>query len=74
VNEKPTNALTIQHIGTQYSSTCFGILKCHHQGLKLDHVEIGGRPSRRLLQYTASILICFPQHWAPISAASFLTP
>jgi hypothetical protein len=33
VNEKPTNALTVQCIGTQ-SATCFGILKCHHQGVK----------------------------------------
>jgi hypothetical protein len=24
VNEKPTNALIIQYIGTQYSPTCFG--------------------------------------------------
>jgi hypothetical protein len=32
------------------------------------------RPSRRLLQYTAPNLICFPQHWAPISAGSCLTP
>jgi hypothetical protein len=32
VNEEPTKALTIQCIGAQYSPTCFGILKCHHQG------------------------------------------
>jgi hypothetical protein len=31
VNEKQTNALIIQCIVTQYSPTCFGILKCHHQ-------------------------------------------
>jgi hypothetical protein len=36
VNEKQTNALTIQYIGTQYSPTCFGILKCHNQGVKSD--------------------------------------
>jgi hypothetical protein len=35
VNEKTTNALTIQCIGTQYSPTCFGILKRHHHGVKL---------------------------------------
>jgi hypothetical protein len=32
------------------------------------------RPSRCLLQYTASILLCFPRHWVPISAGSCLTP
>jgi hypothetical protein len=35
-NEKPTNALIIQSIGIQYSPTCFGTLKCHHQGSKHD--------------------------------------
>jgi hypothetical protein len=43
VNEKPTNALTIQCIVTQYSPTCFGILKCHHQVVKRDPVEIGAQ-------------------------------
>jgi hypothetical protein len=41
VNEKPTNALIIQCVGTQYSPTCFGTLKCHHQGVKYDPAEIG---------------------------------
>jgi hypothetical protein len=36
VNEKPTNALTIKYIGTQCFPTCFGTLKCHHQGVKHD--------------------------------------
>jgi hypothetical protein len=31
------------------------------------------RPSRCLLQYKAPILICFPRHWALISAGSCLT-
>jgi hypothetical protein len=37
VNEKPTNTstLTIQCIGTQYSLTCFGTLKCRHQGVSM---------------------------------------
>jgi hypothetical protein len=43
VNEKPTNALIIQCIGTQYSSTCFGTLKCHHQGVKHDPAEKGAQ-------------------------------
>jgi hypothetical protein len=81
MNEKPTNALIIQCIGTQYSPTCFGTLKCHHQGVKDDPAEIGaqclyivtGGVKRRLLQYTAPILLCFPRHWAPISAGSCLT-
>jgi hypothetical protein len=41
VNEKPTHALIIQCIGTLYSPTCFGTLKCHHQGVKYDPAEIG---------------------------------
>jgi hypothetical protein len=40
VNEKTTNALIIQCIGTQYSHKCFGTLKCHHQGVKHDPAEI----------------------------------
>jgi hypothetical protein len=36
VKEKPTNALIIQWIGTQYSPSRFGILKCHNQGVKHD--------------------------------------
>jgi hypothetical protein len=43
VSEKPTNALIIQCIGTQYSSTCFGSLKCQHQGVKNDPAEIGAQ-------------------------------
>jgi hypothetical protein len=31
-------------------------------------------PSRRLPQYKASIHLCFPRHWAPISAGARLTP
>jgi hypothetical protein len=42
-NKKPTNALIIQCIATQYSSTCFGTLKCHHQGVKHDPAEIGAQ-------------------------------
>jgi hypothetical protein len=43
VNENPTNALIIQYIGSQYSPTCFGTLKFHHQGVKYDPVEIGAQ-------------------------------
>jgi hypothetical protein len=43
VNEKPTNALIIQCIGTQYSPTCFRTLKCHNQGVKHDPAEIGAQ-------------------------------
>jgi hypothetical protein len=60
VNEKPTNALTIQCIGSQYSSTCFGILKYHHQGVKHDPAEIiiitGSGEDYRM----RSLLICTP--------------
>jgi hypothetical protein len=41
VNKKPTNAFIIQCTGTQYSTTCFGTLKCHHHGVKHDPVGIG---------------------------------
>jgi hypothetical protein len=47
VNEKPTNVLTIQCIGTQ-SPTCFGILQCHHQGVKHDPAEIGAKWREKL--------------------------
>jgi hypothetical protein len=47
VNEKPTNALIIQCIGTQYSATCFGTLKCHRQGVKHGPDEIGAQCRRK---------------------------
>jgi hypothetical protein len=28
---------------TQYSPSCFGTLKCHHQGVKHDPAEIGAQ-------------------------------
>jgi hypothetical protein len=43
MNEKPTNALIIECICTQYFPTCFVTLKCHHQGVKHDPAEIGKR-------------------------------
>jgi hypothetical protein len=43
VNEKPTNVLIFQCIGTRYSPTCSGTLKCHHQGVKHDPAEIGAQ-------------------------------
>jgi hypothetical protein len=43
VNEKPTNALIIQSIGTQYSSICFGTLNCHPQEVKHDPSGIGAQ-------------------------------
>jgi hypothetical protein len=46
VNEKPTNILIIQYIGTQYSPTCFGTLKCHNQGVNHDPAEIGAQCRR----------------------------
>jgi hypothetical protein len=48
--KKPTNALIIKCNGTQYSPTCFGTLKCYHQGVKHDPAEIvaqcGGKQRR----------------------------
>jgi hypothetical protein len=43
LDEKPTSALIIQCIAPQYSPTCFGTLKCHHQGIKHDPAEIGAQ-------------------------------
>jgi hypothetical protein len=43
VNQKPTNALIIQCISSQYSPTCFGTLKFHNQGVKHDPAEIGAQ-------------------------------
>jgi hypothetical protein len=37
------NALTIQSIGTQFSTTCFGTLRCHHQVVKQDPAETGAQ-------------------------------
>jgi hypothetical protein len=39
----PTNALIIQCIDTEHIPTCFGTLKCHHQGVKHDPAEIGAQ-------------------------------
>jgi hypothetical protein len=54
VNEKPTNALIIQCIGTQYSLTCFGTLKYHNQGVKHDPAQI------RAVFSVASTFIYYP--------------
>jgi hypothetical protein len=43
VNEKPTYALISQCVDTQYSPTCFVIVKCRHQGGKREHAEIGAQ-------------------------------
>jgi hypothetical protein len=47
VNEKPTNALIIEGIGTQCSPTCFGSLKCCHQGVKHDPADIVAQCNRK---------------------------
>jgi hypothetical protein len=60
-------------------SYMFRHFKCHHQAVEHDPAETGAqcpdisRPFRRLSQYTAPILLCFPQHWTPISAGSCST-
>jgi hypothetical protein len=58
VNEKPTNALIIQY--TQYPPTCFGILKCRHQGVKHDLAEIGAKCSGKLRRMGACYNIQLP--------------
>jgi hypothetical protein len=40
VSKRPKNASLIQRIGAQYTPTCFGILKCHHQGVRYEHSEM----------------------------------
>jgi hypothetical protein len=58
VNEKPTNTLIIQSIGSQYSPTCFGTLKCHHQGIKHDPAEIGAQCRGRQSKMGAVHVYC----------------
>jgi hypothetical protein len=42
----PTNASIPQYIDTRHSPTCFGTLKCHHQGVNHDPAEIGAQRRR----------------------------
>jgi hypothetical protein len=60
VNKEPTNALTIQCIGTQYSPTCFGTLKCHHQGVKHDPAETDAQC--RVKQIRMGAVYCNRRH------------
>jgi hypothetical protein len=46
VNKKPTDALMLQCIATRHSPTCFGTLKCHHQGVNHDPAKIGAQCRR----------------------------
>jgi hypothetical protein len=46
VNEKTTNAVILQRIDTRHSATCFGTLKCHHQGVNLHPTEIDAQCCR----------------------------
>jgi hypothetical protein len=41
--ENPTNAVILQCTDTRHSPTCFGTLKCHHQGVIHDPAEIGAQ-------------------------------
>jgi hypothetical protein len=50
---RPTGALIIQCIGTQYSPTCSGTLKCNHQGVKHDPAEIGAQCRGKLKNWSA---------------------
>jgi hypothetical protein len=86
VNEKPTNALAIQRIGIQYSPTCFGTLKCHHQGVKYDPAEIGAQclwkqrwmgavycNGRRVVGMPKHVgKYCVPIHWMINAVVGFL--
>jgi hypothetical protein len=61
VNEKSTNKLIVQSVGTQYSSTSFGTLKCHHQGVKYDPAETGVQcrgKQRRMAAIISPLRIC----------------
>jgi hypothetical protein len=57
MNGKPTNALTNQCIGTQYSPTCFGTLKCYHQRVKQDPAEIGAQCREKIKKKHVKILL-----------------
>jgi hypothetical protein len=39
MSKTPTNASLIQCIGASYTPTRFGILECHHQGVRYEHAE-----------------------------------
>jgi hypothetical protein len=58
MNEELTNALIIQCIGTQYSPTCFGTLKCHHQGITHDPAEIGAQCREKQMCPFCMLFIC----------------
>jgi hypothetical protein len=40
ISKRPINASLIQCIGAFYTPTCFGISKCHHQGVRYEHAEM----------------------------------
>jgi hypothetical protein len=50
VNEKTTNAVILRCIDTRHSPTCFGTLKCHHQGVNHDPAEIGAQCCRNQIR------------------------
>jgi hypothetical protein len=40
MSKRPTNTSLFQCIGASYTATCFGISKCHHQGVQHEHAEM----------------------------------
>jgi hypothetical protein len=60
--KRPTNASLIQCNGVYYTPTCFGILECHHQGVRYEHAEmvpnvVGSREGWELYIVTDSVTV-----------------
>jgi hypothetical protein len=81
--KKPSNAIILQCVDTRNSPTCFGTSKCHHQGVNHDPAEISAQCSNLngMLKYIIknhkmyfNPPFRFLQHWAFISAGSWLIP
>jgi hypothetical protein len=73
VNKKPTNALIIHSVGTQYSPTCFSTSKCHHQEVKYDPAEIGSRELGSRKGWQLYILTQLPSFSASQDMGTYLS-
>jgi hypothetical protein len=61
MSKRPTNAPPIQRVGA-YTPSCFGILECHHQGVRFEHAEMvpnvmGSRERWELYIVTGGVMV-----------------